>query len=180
MRKNGNLQGRCKDSRKKAKKKERNVGRKDKKVGKERCKVGRKVRENDRRKGEKKDERRTPPTCLPGKLHEGLNATLAITALRRQGGHVVPAHRHDDIQHGLSLVRVRRHHPREEVVSGCVAELRRRRGVADLGDLQRHSGGSGKVQTRAAGPQQHPPLLTPPPSDTPPVSADSEVTGVIR
>ena len=65
-------------------------------------------------------------TGLSGDLHEGVDAALPVVALGRQRGHVVPAQSFDDVQHGLSLVRVRRNHPREEVVAVVVAELRSR------------------------------------------------------
>ncbi len=78
------------------------------------------------------------PTRLSGDLDEGLHAALAVVSLGRQRGDVVPAHRRDDVQHGLSLVGVRRNHAGEEVVTGVVTELRSRRGVADLRNLSRH------------------------------------------
>lgn len=80
------------------------------------------------------------PTRLSGDLDEGLNAALSVVALGGERGHVVPAHRRDDVQHGLSLVRVRRDHAGEEVIARVVTELRRRRGVADLRDLWRNGG----------------------------------------
>lgn len=80
-------------------------------------------------------------TRLSGDLDEGLDATLAVVSLRGECGHVVPAHRGDDVQHGLSLVGVRGNHAGEEVVARVVAELWSRRGVADLRNLWRHGGG---------------------------------------
>ena len=80
------------------------------------------------------------PTWLSRDLDEGLDAALSVVALGGERGDVVPAHRGDDVQHGLSLVGVRRNHAGEEVVARVVAELRSRRGVADLRNLWRHGG----------------------------------------
>lgn len=82
------------------------------------------------------DDSTGSPTGLSGDLDEGLHAALAIVSLGGERGHVVPAHGRHDVQHGLGLVRVRRDHAGEEVVARVVAELRRRRGVADLRNLQ--------------------------------------------
>ena len=70
-------------------------------------------------------------------MDKGVDPAFAVIPLRGQGGHVVPAHGRDDVQHGLSLVGVGRDHAGEEVVAGVVAQLRGRGGVADLGDLWR-------------------------------------------
>lgn len=75
-------------------------------------------------------------TCFPGQLHEGVHALLAVAALRRHRGDVVPAHGLDNVHHGLSLEAVRGNHTGEEVVAPIVAQLRRRGGVADLWDLR--------------------------------------------
>lgn len=77
------------------------------------------------------------PTGFSGDLDEGLHAALAVVPLRGQRGHVVPAHCRDDVNHGLGLVGVRRHHAGEKVVAAVVAQLRSRGGVADLGDLEK-------------------------------------------
>lgn len=80
-------------------------------------------------------------TRLSGDLDEGLNATLSIVSLRGECGHIVPAHCSDDVQHGLSLIRVWGNHAGEEVIARVVAKLWSCRGVADLRNLWRYEGG---------------------------------------
>lgn len=91
------------------------------------------------------DRKRRIPTGFSGDLDEGLHAALPIVALRGQRGHVVPLHGGDDVHHGLGLVGVRRYHAGEEVVAAVVAQLGRRRGVADLRDLRDKREESGDV-----------------------------------
>ena len=74
-------------------------------------------------------------TRLSGDLHEGVNSALSVVSLRGKCWHVVPAQSFDDVQHGLSLVRVRRNHPREEVVPIIIAEFWSRWCIAHLRDL---------------------------------------------
>lgn len=74
--------------------------------------------------------------CFFGELCEGLHSLLAIAALRGDGGDVSPAQGPDDVHYGLGLERVRRNHPREEIVALVVAQLRGCRGVADLWNLK--------------------------------------------
>lgn len=74
-------------------------------------------------------------TCFSGYLLEGVHAALSIVPLGRQRGDVVPAHGFHDVQHGLGLVGVRRHHAGEELVAAVVAQLGGGGSVADLGDL---------------------------------------------
>lgn len=75
-------------------------------------------------------------TCFFGELCEGLHSLLAIAALRGDGGDVSPAQGPDDVHHGLGLERVRRNHPREEIIALVVAQLWGCRSIADLGDLK--------------------------------------------
>lgn len=82
-----------------------------------------------------RDGQMSLPTSLPGDLHEGLHTTLTVVSFRCQCGDVVPAQSFDNIQHGLSLVGVRRNHPREEVISIVVTELWSRGCIAHLRDL---------------------------------------------
>lgn len=91
------------------------------------------------------DRKRRIPTGFSGDLDEGLHAALPVVALRGQRGHVVPLHGGDDVHHGLGLVGVGRYHAGEEVVAAVVAELGRRRGVADLRDLRDKREESGDV-----------------------------------
>lgn len=84
-------------------------------------------------------------TCFPGQLHECVHAFLAVAALRRHRGDVVPAHGLDDVHHGLSLEAVRGNHAGEEVIAPVVAQLGRCGGVADLRDLR------GGAETDGAG-----------------------------
>lgn len=79
-------------------------------------------------------------TCFSGYLLEGVDAALAVVSLGGQRGDVVPAHGFDDVQHGLGLVGVRRHHAGEELVAAVVAQLRGGGSVADLRDLRNTDG----------------------------------------
>lgn len=74
-------------------------------------------------------------THLSRDLNESLHAALAVVALGGQGGHIVPPHGRDDVQHGLCLVGVWRHHAREEVVSGVITQLWGCGCIADLRNL---------------------------------------------
>lgn len=75
-------------------------------------------------------------TCFFGELREGLHSLLPVAALRGDGGDVAPTQGSDDVHHGLRLEGVGRNHPGEEVVAPVVAQLRSRRRVADLWDLE--------------------------------------------
>lgn len=70
-------------------------------------------------------------------LDKSLHATFSIIPLGCQRGDVVPAHGGHDVQHGLSLVGIGWHDPREEVVPGVIAQFGRCGCVADLRDLLR-------------------------------------------
>ena len=74
----------------------------------------------------------------PRLLLKGLDARLAVVALRRHGGHVGPVEGAQDLGHGLGLVEVRRHGAGKVVVACLVAELGAGGGVADLGDLEEY------------------------------------------
>ena len=76
-------------------------------------------------------------TVLPGLLDEGVHSALAVVALGRHGGDVVPAHGLDDVHHGLGLVRVWRDHAGEKVVASVVTQLWSCGSIAHLRDLGR-------------------------------------------
>lgn len=76
-------------------------------------------------------------TDFSGDLDESLHSAFSIIPLRCQRGDVVPSHGGHDVQHGLSLVGIGRHNPREEVVPGIIAQLGRCGCIADLRDLLR-------------------------------------------
>lgn len=90
-------------------------------------------------------------TGFLGELREGLHPLLPVAALRGHGGHVAPAQGPDDVHHGLGLEGVGRNHPREEVVAPVVAQLRGRRRVADLWDLEDKDRGQGSVRWEGEG-----------------------------
>ena len=60
---------------------------------------------------------------------------LAVVALGGDGRHVLPVERADDVDDRLRLEVVRREDAAEEGEARLVAQLGRRRGVADLRDL---------------------------------------------
>ena len=74
-------------------------------------------------------------TILSGLLYKRINATFSVVSLRGYSGNIVPAHGFDNVHHGLGLVGVWGHHPREEVVAGVITQLRSRGGIAHLRDL---------------------------------------------
>lgn len=87
-------------------------------------------------------------TCFFRELCEGLHSLLTIAALRGDGGDVSPAQGPNDVHHGLGLERVRRNHPREEIVALVVAQLRGCRGIADLWNLEEKKTSWGLPESR--------------------------------
>jgi hypothetical protein len=59
-----------------------------------------------------------------------------VLTIRVHGGDVAPVESKHDVQQGFRLVIVRRHDAQEKLENVLVAEVRRRRGVADLGDVE--------------------------------------------
>ena len=84
-------------------------------------------------------------TCFFGELCEGLYSLFSVAALGGNGGDVRPSQGPDDVHHGLGLERVRRNHPREEVVAPVVTQLRGCGRVADLRDLEREEEALGRL-----------------------------------
>lgn len=75
-------------------------------------------------------------TNLPRDLGEGLNAALSIVPLGSQCWDIIPSQGRHNVHHGLSLVGVRRNHPRKEVIPGVVTQLWGCGCIADLRYLQ--------------------------------------------
>ena len=79
------------------------------------------------------------PTSPSSRIRAAVNLAhlLAVVALDGDRGDVLPAEPVYDLDHGLRLEVVRRHHPAEVLEAALVRQLGARRGVAYLRDLQR-------------------------------------------